>query len=141
MTKKTYSYVADADNNVVALFDGEFPEGIDLQLSYMTMKTSGTILSDELDLSLQYKVKRGKLSIRTDGSDQTEYSSMLNRRAVNKAKMKRNELLAQCDWTMMSDVPFTEEQKTLWKEYRQALRDITDQDGFPTNVVWPEPPK
>ncbi len=52
----------------------------------------------------------------------------------------RNALLAESDWTQFNDSPLSENDKTAWLEYRQALRDITDQSGFPSKVVWPELP-
>jgi hypothetical protein len=35
---------------------------------------------------------------------------------------------------------FTEEQQQQWRTYRQELLDITEQEGFPENVIWPETP-
>lgn len=52
-------------------------------------------------------------------------------------RMKRNLLLADCDWTQVEDAPVD---KASWAVYRQALRDITDQAEFPQNVVWPTKP-
>lgn len=52
----------------------------------------------------------------------------------------RGQLLADCDYIMLSDVDKTEEEKEAWKAYRQALRDIPEQSGFPWNVVFPEKP-
>lgn len=52
---------------------------------------------------------------------------------------KRNQLLAASDWTQLPDVPLTT--KESWAVYRQALRDITLQTGYPSNVVWPIPPQ
>lgn len=49
----------------------------------------------------------------------------------------RNALLASSDWTQVADAPVD---KTLWATYRQALRDISSQSGFPLNVIWPEQP-
>lgn len=49
----------------------------------------------------------------------------------------RNHALMMTDWTQLADNNLD---KTAWAEYRQALRDITDQPGFPGNIVWPEPP-
>jgi hypothetical protein len=51
---------------------------------------------------------------------------------------QRNALLASSDWTQLPDVPL--DTKTAWATYRQALRDITDQPGYPFNIVWPTPP-
>ena len=53
-------------------------------------------------------------------------------------KAKRNQLLSSTDWTQLPDVP--EIIKTNWIPYRQALRDITLQTGFPTEIVWPVKP-
>lgn len=53
----------------------------------------------------------------------------------------RNGKLSSCDWTQIPDAPLTVEQRQAWQTYRQALRDITTQDGFPWNVVWPSRPE
>jgi hypothetical protein len=59
----------------------------------------------------------------------------------NQIRQKRNSLLAQSDWTQVSDSPLNAEQKTEWTIYRQALRNLPEQSGFPANVVFPEQPK
>lgn len=56
------------------------------------------------------------------------------------AYAKRNILLQQSDWTQLSDVPLTVEQKQAWAVYRQTLRDITQQTNFPTTIIWPVAP-
>ena len=48
----------------------------------------------------------------------------------------RNAQLSDTDWTANSDVIMSDDMTT----YRQALRDITDQAGFPTNITWPTKP-
>jgi hypothetical protein len=50
---------------------------------------------------------------------------------------KRNKLLLDTDWTQLADSPLSEEKKETFRAYRQALRDITEQEGFPQNIVWP----
>lgn len=57
------------------------------------------------------------------------------------ARQRRTTLLSASDWTVLADAPLTSTQKTLWKAYRQALRDIPDQAGFPAEIVWPEQPQ
>jgi len=54
------------------------------------------------------------------------------------ARSKRDSLLAQTDWTQAADVP--QATKDLWAPYRQALRDVPQQSGFPTEIVWPVKP-
>ena len=53
---------------------------------------------------------------------------------------RRNDLLTETDYLMQPDYPISEETRTALKAYRQPLRDITKQDGFPKEVVWPEKP-
>lgn len=53
-------------------------------------------------------------------------------------RQQRNNLLAASDWTQLPDAPVDQ---TAWAAYRQALRDVTDQEGFPANVVWPDKPE
>jgi hypothetical protein len=59
----------------------------------------------------------------------------------------RNKKLTECDWTQTLDAPLTEEQKTSWKIYRQALRDLTKNITDPkvlvnnsNNLGWPTKP-
>ena len=49
----------------------------------------------------------------------------------------RNDLLAESDWTQLADATAD---KTAWASYRQALRDVPSQAGFPHNVTWPTTP-
>ena len=53
------------------------------------------------------------------------------------AREDRNMRLADCDWTQLPDAPVDHAE---WAAYRQALRDVTSQPGFPWEVVWPEQP-
>ena len=52
-------------------------------------------------------------------------------------RAERNKLLVESDWTQLPDVPVD---AAVWATYRQALRDITKQSGFPWNVTWPTAP-
>ena len=51
-------------------------------------------------------------------------------------RAKRNSLLAETDYLALTDTTLTSDMAT----YRQALRDITNQAGFPTDVTWPVKP-
>lgn len=55
-------------------------------------------------------------------------------------RAQRNQRLNACDWTQLNDAPLTNVQQAAWATYRQALRDITTQPGFPWSVEWPTPP-
>lgn len=52
-------------------------------------------------------------------------------------RFERNQKLTSSDWTQVADAPVDQ---SAWAAYRQALRDVTSQDGFPWNIQWPEMP-
>lgn len=59
---------------------------------------------------------------------------------VDKRQEERNvrtSLLNKCDWTQLADAPVD---KAAWATYRQALRDVTAQAGFPWTIIWPDVP-
>jgi hypothetical protein len=50
---------------------------------------------------------------------------------------KRDSLLQMSDWTQLADAPVD---KNAWATYRQALRDVPAQSGFPWTITWPDAP-
>jgi subtilase family serine protease len=52
-------------------------------------------------------------------------------------RVLRNQLLSECDWTQLADIPT--ETKELWTSYRAQLRDITSQSN-PFSINWPVKP-
>jgi hypothetical protein len=52
-------------------------------------------------------------------------------------RAERNSKLSASDWTQVADAPVDQ---AAWATYRQALRDITAQAGFPWTVDWPAQP-
>ena len=68
---------------------------------------------------------------------QTEMKALAVKEAeleVIKQRTERNMLLAETDWTASSDVTMSDAMTA----YRQALRDVPAQSGFPTDINWPE---
>lgn len=55
-------------------------------------------------------------------------------------RQERNAKLAECDWTQLSDTPLNPEAKAAWAFYRENLRMVPEQPGFPWNVQWPPQP-
>lgn len=55
-------------------------------------------------------------------------------------RAQRDALLAACDWTQMPDSPVSDALRAAWRAYRQALRDVSRQAGWPAAVVWPTAP-
>lgn len=55
----------------------------------------------------------------------------------NEKRTERNTLLAETDWWAVSDRTMTQDET----DYRQALRDVPQQEGFPTDITWPTKPQ
>lgn len=71
----------------------------------------------------------------TDASEEEIYSRTTEQSV--KTRQLRNEKLAECDWTQLPDAPVD---TAAWATYRQQLRDVTAQTGFPWEVFWPIAP-
>ena len=58
---------------------------------------------------------------------------------AGRIRSQRNQKLAESDWTQGKDIPDAVSQP--WAVYRQALRDVPSQVGFPWDVQWPAQPE
>lgn len=56
-------------------------------------------------------------------------------------RFKRDNRLSACDWTQLPDVQMDEPAIQAWRDYRQALRDITETFADPSEIVWPTKPE
>ena len=54
---------------------------------------------------------------------------------------KRDSLLTESDWVTIRATDTGDPVPTEWVDYRQALRDIPEQTGFPENIDWPQEPE
>ena len=59
---------------------------------------------------------------------------------ADEARTKRDKLLAATDWTQVLDAPIDAATREAYRAYRQALRDLPEQEGFPETIIWPELP-
>lgn len=55
-------------------------------------------------------------------------------------RAERNRRLAECDWTQLADSPLNVEAKSAWAFYRENLRMVPEQSGFPWDIQWPPTP-
>jgi len=62
-----------------------------------------------------------------------------NELAVN-IRTKRNDLLCDTDTTQLPDADICEDCRDAFRVYRQLLREVPEQEGFPYDVKWPEKP-
>lgn len=59
-------------------------------------------------------------------------------KVADQVRARRDQLLTASDWTQTADAPVDQVE---WQDYRQALRDIPQQAGFPTDITWPTKPE
>jgi hypothetical protein len=79
-------------------------------------------------------------SVEVDTYGAINYSTEPSIEDITQAvRRARDQLLLASDFTQLPDAP-PSINKIAWQTYRQLLREIPDQSGFPTNVVWPEMP-
>ena len=103
----------------------------------------GGIEVDAPDLKFptsQHKLVNGEWTVSDVTPERVlqEVAAMATQRADTAARKLRSEKLADSDWTQLPDVPL--DTKSAWATYRQALRDITQQPGYPTQIDWPVEP-
>ena len=67
-----------------------------------------------------------------------EAKDALDAQQATSVRIERDGKLKDTDWTQVADAPVD---KAAWATYRQALRDVTVQTGFPWEVTWPTQPE
>ena len=64
---------------------------------------------------------------------EAEWAAGESARLAEMARAERNAKLAETDWTASSDITMS----AAMTAYRQALRDVPAQSGFPSDITWP----
>lgn len=67
---------------------------------------------------------------------QAAWAAGADTRKAAEVRAERNAKLTETDWRFRSDMTPSQ----AWKDYCQALRDITAQAGFPWTITWPDAP-
>lgn len=65
------------------------------------------------------------------------HTEVVLEKVASAVRIERDKLLTKSDWTQVADAPVDQ---AAWATYRQELRDIPQQEGFPESVVWPTRP-
>jgi len=82
----------------------------------------------------------------TAAEQEVAYRAMKDAEFAKSARDSRDTLLSECDWVVAKAVEQNAQDNlgiqipVVWLNYRQALRDIPQQAGFPTTIVWPVKP-
>jgi hypothetical protein len=117
------------------------PEGLDLmwaqERNAYQIQSGKAHTSTEKLTSVEPYIENGVVfDVIVEAKTQDELDAEKTQKA-NEVRYKRNMLLTQSDWTQLADAPVD---NLAWAVYRQALRDITLQAGFPFTVDFPVAP-
>jgi hypothetical protein len=74
-------------------------------------------------------------NVREMSEEEAEQATLLK---AHEVRLERNRRISLSDWSQLTDATVD---KAAWAAYRQALRDITTQPGFPFNIRWPDEPQ
>ena len=72
---------------------------------------------------------------------EAEVARLIAEQPAKEARSKRDRLLTESDWVTIRATDTGDPVPTEWLDYRQALRDITEQTGFPEEIEWPQEPE
>jgi hypothetical protein len=76
----------------------------------------------------------------TAAEQEAAYVQRIDDEQATRIRADRDKRLAETDWTQLIDSPFSNDTNGVWQAYRQALRDVPAQAGFPWDVAWPKKP-
>lgn len=77
-------------------------------------------------------------TVTTAAQHEAAYKATKDAEQAKSVREQRNQKLKDSDWTQLIDAPVD---RQAWVVYRQELRDITSQAGFPWNIQWPAQPE
>ena len=128
-----------AQADVTAPYGVSVRQGVEeINGQWFTKFVAGPVFTDTTD-------EDGNVTA-TAAEQEAAYRQGVDDRAAEGIRATRNKRLADCDWRVTYEVEKAAvdglgiQLPTVWSDYRQALRDITTQPGFPHNVTWPEEP-
>lgn len=109
-----------------------YEDGVELHATgkWWTKYSIGPVFTDTID-------SEGTV-IATAAEQEAEHKAKMDAAQEAIVRNDRNQRLADSDWTQIDDSTVAD--KEAWATYRQALRDITSQAGFPWTIDWPTYP-
>ena len=77
-------------------------------------------------------------NVTSAADNEAAYKAAKDAEQAKSVRQQRGEKLKDSDWTQIAD---STADKAAWATYRQALRDVTGQEGFPWTITWPTQPE
>ena len=112
------------------VYQFSMPDGVEqVDGKWYTKHILGPVFTDTTD-------DAGNVTSAAD--NETAYKDMKDAEQAKSVRQQRGEKLKDSDWTQVIDAPVDQ---AAWATYRQALRDVTGQEGFPWTITWPTQPE
>ena len=113
------------------------------EMTYTKTEVDGYVELDDSFMGKRLIKVKGKVREFTEDEIQKEFDDFVKKNAEIVNRLKRDNLLKEADNLTQMDVweKYTQKQKDEVSEYKQALRDLPLQKGFPIDVTFPELPK
>jgi hypothetical protein len=112
------------------VYQYSMPDGVEqIDGKWYTKHILGPVFTDTTD-------DAGNVTSAAD--NEAAYKAAKDAEQAKSVRQQRGEKLKDSDWTQVADAPVD---KAAWATYRQALRDVTGQEGFPWTITWPTQPE
>jgi hypothetical protein len=112
------------------VYQFSMPDGVEqVDGKWYTKHILGPVFTDTTD-------DAGNVTSAAD--NEAAYKAAKDAEQATSVRQQRGEKLKDSDWTQVADAPVD---KAAWATYRQALRDVTGQEGFPWTITWPTQPE
>ena len=79
-------------------------------------------------------------NVTTATQHETAYKAFKDAEQAKSVRTARDDKLKECDWVVIKNLELNANIPGAWEVYRQALRDIPAQAGFPQTITWPDAP-
>jgi hypothetical protein len=77
---------------------------------------------------------------KTAAENEASYKASKDAEQAKSVRQTRDDKLKECDWIVIKNLEMNANIPGAWEVYRQALRDVPSQSGFPWTVTWPDAP-
>jgi hypothetical protein len=116
------------------VYQFSMPDGVEqIEGKWYTKHILGPVFTDQAATEDQ--------PAKTAAEQEAEYKAAKDAEQAKSVRQQRGEKLKDSDWTQVADALLDAPvDKAAWATYRQALRDVTGQEGFPWTITWPEQP-
>jgi hypothetical protein len=112
------------------VYQFSMPDGVEqIEGKWYTKHILGPVFTDTTD-------DAGNVTSAAD--NEAAYKAAKDAEQAKSVRQQRGEKLKDSDWTQVIDAPVDQ---AAWATYRQALRDISSQEGFPWTITWPTEPQ